>query len=229
MRLSEKKTDENARMYASRVILDNIINLELPPGSGLSENELSGLLNLSRTPVREALIEMRRMGLVEIIPQKGSFVTKIDYELIEEAKFMRLALENAVLRLGCEQGVSEHILNQLKENLEQQSMYTLSEEAYSTVIGLDNSFHRLLFEAVDKIRTYELLQTQMVHFDRLRTLAYKALKGEKNSVTLKDHENILYALIRRDYELGEMVMARHLTRHQVEKKELDSLYPEYFL
>ena len=69
MKITMKKTDENARTYANRMILDNIINLELPPGTGLSENELSIQLNLSRTPVREALIEMSRIGLVEIIPK----------------------------------------------------------------------------------------------------------------------------------------------------------------
>lgn len=72
MKLVEKSPHENARMYAHRMILDNIINLELPPGSALSENELSLLLKLSRTPVREALIELSQLGLVEIIPQKGA-------------------------------------------------------------------------------------------------------------------------------------------------------------
>ena len=99
MKIEKKRPGENARMYAHRIILDNIINLELPPGSAISENDLSVSLNLSRTPVREALIEMTRLDLVKIYPQKGSFVSKIDYDLIEEAKFIRLSLELAALRL----------------------------------------------------------------------------------------------------------------------------------
>ena len=52
MKITEKRAGENARIYANRMILDNIVNLELPPGVGLSENELSVQLKLSRTPVR---------------------------------------------------------------------------------------------------------------------------------------------------------------------------------
>ena len=110
MKIEKKRPGENARMYAHRIILDNIINLELPPGSAISENDLSVSLNLSRTPVREALIEMTRLDLVKIYPQKGSFVSKIDYDLIEESKFIRLSLELAALRLLCEQGIPADVL-----------------------------------------------------------------------------------------------------------------------
>ena len=57
------------KIYEIKAIDDNIINLELPPGSAISENDLSVSLNLSRTPVREALIEMTRLDLVKISPQ----------------------------------------------------------------------------------------------------------------------------------------------------------------
>lgn len=215
-------------MYAQRIILDNIINLELPPGSALSENELSFLLKLSRTPVREALIEIGRLGLVEIIPQKGSFVTRIDYDLIEESKFMRLSLENSVLKLICEQGVSKEAMNQIRQCMAQQRRDAEICTEYMIMMELDKEFHRLLFAAVGKLRTHEFLQAQMVHFDRLRTLAYRTLKKAKVEQMIKDHENILYALERRDAELAEMVMTRHLTRHEIDKKELDNYCPDYF-
>ena len=57
-----------------RVLLYNIIHIELRPGSAVSENELSSSHSLSRTPVREALIELNRIGLVEIRPQRGSCI-----------------------------------------------------------------------------------------------------------------------------------------------------------
>ena len=96
MTILEKERSENARSYAVRVLLYNIVHLELTPGSSVSENELSSALSLSRTPVREALIELNRIGLVEIIPQKGSYVSKIDYDIVEESRFLRLVMENAV-------------------------------------------------------------------------------------------------------------------------------------
>ena len=212
MKVLDRLSAENARTYALRVLQYNIINLELVPGSTVSENELSAILNLSRTPVREALIELSKVGLVEIQPQRGSYIAKIDYELIEESRFMRLVLENAVLKLACEDlRMEDNILK--KENAER-------------LFELDNEFHKLLFHSVDKARTYEIIRSQMVHFDRLRALSLKTVKPDK---TVEDHENILYAIERRDAELAEMLMTRHLTRHRVEKSELLKAYPEYFV
>ena len=77
MNILDRIPGENARSYAVRVLRSNIISLQLPPGSIVSENEISTALNLSRTPIREALIELSRSKLVEILPQKGSYVTRI--------------------------------------------------------------------------------------------------------------------------------------------------------
>lgn len=223
MELLDRQPGENARSYALRVLLDNIINLELAPGSAVSENELSLALNLSRTPVREALIELNKMGLVDILPQRGSYIAKIDYELIEESRFMRLVLENAVLALVCA-GISPEYEDKLRANLEDEIRH-LNAPDYSRLFELDTDFHRLLFLSVGKGRTYDVIHSQMVHFDRLRALSIKSIKPDK---IVEDHENILYAIGRHDGELAEMLMTRHLTRHRVEKSELIKLYPDYF-
>lgn len=223
-----KNKGENVRDYAYRVILHNIVTLELPPGSTVSENELSEQLKVSRTPVREALLEMRRLGLVEAFPQKGSYVTKIDYNMIDDANFIRLSLENAIVRLACQVGISSRYLKKLHDNLEQQRKYEPLEDAYAILLELDNAFHRLLFEAVDKNQAGDFLQPQMLHLDRLRNLAFRTLKVSKFNRTVDDHANILYAVEKRDEELAEMVMTKHLTRHLYEKKELWDLHPNYF-
>lgn len=223
MKILDKLPSENARSYAIRVLMHNIINLELIPGSAVSENELSAALELSRTPVREALIELSRMGLVEILPQRGSYISKINYDIIDESRFMRLVLENAILKLACSE-MSKDYLNALKSNLEEAKK--CAEDAdHGRFLELDNDFHKLLFESVNKVWTYEIIHSQMVHFDRLRMLAVKSIKNIK---TIEDHENIIYALERHDEELAEMLMTRHLTRHQMEKSELLELYPDYF-
>lgn len=224
MNVLVRQPAENARIYALRVLQHNIINLELVPGSAVSENELSSSLQLSRTPVREALIELSKVGLVEIQPQRGSYISKIDYELIEESRFMRLVLENAVLKLACE-GISQDYMDELHENVLQEET-SLKAQNSDHLFELDNDFHRLLFHSVSKGRTYEIIRSQMVHFDRLRSLSLKTVKHDK---TVEDHENILYAIQRRDGELAEMLMTRHLTRHRVEKSELLKAYPDYFV
>ena len=223
MKILDKLPYENARSYAIRVLMQNIISLELPPGSAVSENELSAALSLSRTPVREALIELSRIGLVEILPQRGSYISKIDYDLVEESRFMRVVIENAVLKLACE-GISQEYIDALENSLKEQRKYTELENA-TKFLELDNEFHRLIFESVNKIWTYKIINDQMVHFNRLRTLSLKSIK---NQYTIKDHEDILYSIKRKDAEMAEMLMTRHLTRHRMEKTELLELYPYYF-
>ena len=69
MKILPRSVSENARTYAVKVLLYNIIHMELLPGSAVSENELSEALSLSRTPVREALIELSRINLKSFLKE----------------------------------------------------------------------------------------------------------------------------------------------------------------
>ena len=102
MYIGEQLARESGRDYALRIIKENIIRLELEPGSSISDREIAACLSLSRTPVREALLELAKSKVVDIYPQKGSVVSLIDYELVEEAYFVRNVLESAVVELACE-------------------------------------------------------------------------------------------------------------------------------
>ena len=218
-----RKPGENARAFALRVLQDNIVTLELPPGTAISENETAEILSLSRTPVREALIELSKLGLVEIVPQKGSYVTKIDYGVIDDIRFTREVLEVAVARVACNE-ISEIQLKELSLNLDKQKA-SLEENDLDRFFELDNEFHLLIFQAAHRERVFGFLRSQMVHFDRLRFLSLKSVNHQK---TIEDHENLIYALSRHDDDLVEMMIRRHLNRHQFEKDALTELYGEYF-
>ena len=122
MRLLERFPRETGRDYALRTIKDNIISLRLAPGSQISENELAAEMGLSRTPVREALIELSKVKIIEIYPQKKSVVSLIDYSMVEEARFIRNLLECAVVELDCKMAAEEDI-RRLEENVQLQNFY----------------------------------------------------------------------------------------------------------
>ncbi len=229
MKIYRQFPRENAREYAHRVLLDNIIKIELPPGSAVSEKDIADVLGLSRTPVREALIEMNRLGLVEIIPQKGSYVTKIDYGLIEEARFVRQSVELAVIDLACEQGILAEDMELLDRNMEEEKAWGDRIDSEYHLLGLDNEFHRLLFKSVGKLQAHRFVQAQMYHFDRLRILTVRTLGTQKNMRIIKDHENILGALKKQDKEQAEQLMKEHLSRHLEEREALENARPEYFV
>ena len=83
-----------------RALRDAIISPELAPGQRLSENELAERLAVSRTPVREALIRLRDERFVQIVPQLGTFVTRISTAAVQDAQFIRESLECAAVRLA---------------------------------------------------------------------------------------------------------------------------------
>ena len=88
---------ENNRAYACRVLRMNIMTLRLQPGEPLNEGELAALLQLSRTPVHEAITTLHTDWLVEVFPQRGTRVSRIDPALVKEGYSTRLMLESALL------------------------------------------------------------------------------------------------------------------------------------
>ncbi len=223
MRLTERYSKETGREYALRMLKDNIIHLDLIPGKLLSENELSTEMHLSRTPVREALIELSKVKIVEIYPQKGSAVSLIDYNLVEEARFMRNVLECAVVELACKMAGEEAVM-ELKENVKLQEFY-LENRSPERLLKLDDEFHRLLFHITGKNQVYQLMDSITIHFDRIRSMSLIAVKDLK---TISDHQAIVEAIAAKDGNRAKEVMEKHLSRYKIDEEALRKEYPGYF-
>lgn len=224
MHLPKRLPRETGRDYALRTIRDNIVRLELAPGSMVSENELSAAMGLSRTPVREALIELSKVKIVRIYPQKGSVVSLIDYELVEESQFMRKVLECAVMDLACKM-VTPADLQRLEENIALQKFY-LENYYPQTLMDLDNEFHRILFEIAHKSQVYALMDTISIHFDRVRSVALSSVKNDR---IVQDHEDLMRAIAAHDAEKARTLMETHLNRYKIDAKAIRVQHPEYFL
>ena len=224
VKLEERPCAETAREYALRMLKENIISMELKPGAMVSENELAAQLGLSRTPVREALMDMAQYGLVDILPQRGSRISLIDYALVEEARFAREVLEVAILSIVCE-NVTEESLAQLRQNVRFQQLSQEPEMSGTfDMMELDNEFHRLLFHIAHKDNTVRMLEGMMVHFDRVRALSLSVVKDQK---IISDHLAICDAIERRDVAAAQAVMTKHLSRVNVDEATIRAACPEY--
>ncbi len=226
MQITKRLIKESAREYAFRILKENIINLELKPGIRVSEYELANEMGLSRTPVREALIELDKSKIVESYPQKGIYISKIDYALVEEAKYFRLVLEKAIIELICNEAEVMG-LDKLKENLKLQEFY-LQNPTPDKLLELDNEFHRQLFEIANKMQIYSMLDSMTIHFDRVRSLSLKTIK-DKDIKIVEDHQQIIKAIEERDAEKGIQIMTNHLSRNKMEVVELQQQYPDIFI
>ena len=221
--LPERLPRETGRDYALRVLKENIVNLEIAPGSQISENELSAALGISRAPIREALSELEKVKIVEIQPQKKTSVLLIDPALVEEARFMRSTLEDAVIGEVCMQR-TEQDLFRLEENLTLQDLAFRS-NALDQVMIKDNEFHRYFFEISRKPEIYQLMQTLQIHFDRVRNLTLHTIIDRK---ILEEHEAIFRCIKERDVENARIRLRAHLERVQVDSSVVRKAYPQYF-
>ncbi|MBR5422309.1 MAG: GntR family transcriptional regulator [Lachnospiraceae bacterium] len=223
MKSYTKYPRESARDYALRVLKENIISLELKPGTVISENELAAKLGISRTPIREAIIELGKTNLIETYPQRGSYITLIDPKMVEEARFLRKITDTAVIEEACDE-VDEEGLAKLEENVTLQEFY-LSKGMTEKIFDLDNQFHKDIYTIAKKDIIYTIHSMLMIHFDRVRNLSVETVKDFK---VVTDHRNMLEAIRARDKVTAVALVNKHLNRYKIDEQEIRKQRPEYF-
>lgn len=223
MKNIDRLTGETARDFAFRVLKDNIVSLELKPGTLISENEIASELGLSRTPVREAIIDLSKASIIEIFPQKGSYVSLIDSQMVEEARFLRRFLDRAVIEVACE-SCDPDTLARLEENVTLQELYLVREDT-KKIFTLDNEFHKLIYTAAKKDIIYEMRSTIMIHFDRVRTLSVETVKDMK---IVADHRGMFSAIASHDKEKALELVDKHLSRYMVDEEQIKKEFSQYF-
>lgn len=201
-----------------------IVNLELPPGTTLSEKEMSLTFDVSRTPVRESFVRLAQEGLVVVLPQRGTRVSLIDPELVEEARFMREQLEKAVIRLACE-SFPEDKFEELESNLAQQKE-SIERHDGKQMFELDEAFHRILFEGCRKQGTWSVIQQMNAHLNRSRILWLSA--DPHWSHLYEQHRVMADAIRRHDRDYAERVMQEHLSLIISNLTVLKEKHPDYF-
>ena len=183
-----------------------IITLAVLPSEALSEKELSLQLGVSRTPVREALIRLADEGLIDILPQRGSFVAPIRIKDVEEAQFIRESLEVAVVRRLAGR-CSPQFLAGTKANLAAQER-AVSGRNGDLFLELDEAFHRGFCEESGLPRSWRVIQTVKLQMDRVRYLSLP--DPDHLSALLSQHWAIVEALENNEPEMASAAMADHL-------------------
>lgn len=223
LRLLDRKERESAHDYAYRVIRYNIIELTLAPGVSVSEKSLCEQLQISRTPVREALLDLSRQRLVDIVPQRGTTISLIDPQMVLEGHFLRALVEEAVVRLVCSL-IDEHSFHQLESNLLMQE-YHAGHNELDEFILLDNEFHKTLFRICKKEATYGIVSEFQAHLDRGRKLS---LQFVKINDLVQDHRGVLEAIDAGDADRAALEMKHHLSHVLSDQQQLMERFPQFF-
>lgn len=216
MVLYEKLDKETGKDYVYRVLKDNIMCLELKPGELLSESDLAKKLNVSRTPIREVLIKLKTEKLIEVKPQAGTYVSLIDWNLIEEAIFIRYNLEKEALKEACE-NFSEHILMEMENCLFAQKLVAQKGDNLLEFHNLDKEFHRLLFVGINKGNVWECVCNISTHYNRMRLLAEMKLNKD---FLVDQHITYLDIIKNKNSDIIDDVVSRHIKEPVEQWKKL---------
>jgi len=197
-------TKERAYNEIKHVILSGYITSE----EIFTEVKLAELLNTSRTPVREALADLIKEGLIVSIPRKGMAVRKVTENEMEQIFLLRASIETKVIQKLAETITPEQ-LEELKAICKEQEEAMLNNDDIA-FIKLDQTFHITLTRFVE----YELIEQMLLNLHNLSQLiGLRAIKKiNRMKEVLEEHLDIISAIERKDAEQSAEMMARHLNK-----------------
>ncbi|WP_415913567.1 GntR family transcriptional regulator [Paraburkholderia sp. J63] len=188
---------------------------QMPPGTPLSEKEIAEKFEVSRQPVREAFIKLSEAGILQVLPQRGTFVKKISPRKVREGRFIREAIESAVVRKAAD-SITDAQLQLLGENLREQRVAAKVNDM-PAFLALDESFHRSIAQAIDCAAAWDTIQDIKAQMDRVRYLSLPDVSPLE--LVIRQHAKILAALRAHDPAAAEDAMRVHL------REILESLGP----
>lgn len=213
--------DRPTKWTIYQALRHDIVTLGLTPGERLSENDLADRFGTSRAPVREALIRLAEDGLIEVRPQRGSYVAPISLPAMHHARFVREALEVAVVRRAAENGIPTVMERRLRDLVARQG--EAAEDAIRFT-GLDDLFHRTLAEAAGEGRVWAIVEREKVQFDRMRFLSLPRVTPV--STLMAQHLAMVEAIVRRDPRSAEAAVRAHLGEILKITRDLADRFPD---
>ncbi|MGN0372845.1 MAG: GntR family transcriptional regulator [Enterocloster sp.] len=202
----------------------NIMSMRLKPGQAMSTQEMATKLNVSRTPVREAFLQLQSEGLVEMIPQRETIVSRIDLKRVNQEKFIRECLELGVVNRFLDKKEQKDIQAMLQLiDVQKQCAQTGDCVGF---LDADDRFHKILFDATDQQMAWATIISRNGHYNRLRILFVQEKAVMESSVG--QHAEIVELLEAGEKERIRRALVSHIQRLEVDKTGLVMLYPDYF-
>ena len=200
-----------------------IVTGELIPGTRLSEQEIATSYGLSRQPVREAFIRLAGEKLLEVRPQRGTYVRKIDLVEVETSRFVREAVEADIAKLAAREADAAAV-TELRRQMARQT--EIAGSAGSSFVELDELFHTTLAEIAGRAGAWSYLQPIKMHMDRVRHLTAAEFPVDR---LVGQHGAIVEAIAAHDPEAAETATRTHLRGVLDDLPKIAEAHPDYFI
>lgn len=212
------------RVYCE--VRGRIVSGDLSPGDQISIEGVATAYGVSRTPVREALLQLAEEELVVIVPQVGAGVALVDLRKVYEAQFVREVLERACLAAGTKVAHTD-ILASLGKALRAQRA-AIRERESAEFYRCDEIFHNLLCSMSGHSGISRITNSARAHLDRLRQLSLRNNLGLMETL-YGEHRTLVEALEQGDFAKADQTLRGHLRRIFRYADELRQRHPEFFV
>jgi DNA-binding GntR family transcriptional regulator len=189
-----------------RELRDRIVSVGLVPGEAVAEQRIAEAYGVSRTPVREAFKRLAEEGLLEVIPQVGSFVARIDLRLVRDSHFVRATLECRLVALAAAR-IDEAGRARLRENVAVQRR-AIAEHDAGAFFRADEAMHALIAEIAGHPGAWQVIHAAKAQLDRVRRLSLAS--GTRSRLRMVEHRSIAACVIAGDADGAERAMHTHL-------------------
>ncbi len=208
-----------------RLLRNEIITCRLAPYEAISENRICGMFGVSRSPVRIAVTRLAEDGLIEIFPQRGTYVAPIKMKQVREAQFARSALEVALAEEAARHWTPQ-FTSEIQQNLERQSRH--AEQGDSWSFFLDNeAFHQIIARAARLEGVWTTVQSVKTIWDRIGHIANRVPAHTLEIIA--EHKSIVEALIRGHESDAAAAMKTHMMSVDHAIARLQPLHAHYFV
>lgn len=205
-----------------RILREQIIQAELMPGERISEAEIAKSLSISRQPVREAFIKLSEEGLVQVLPQRGTYVTRISIASVMDVRFVRAAIEADIVRQVAGEHTAETV-RELRDQIARQRQVPQDDRA--AFLRLDELFHHTLAAAAGRAYAWSVIESVKAQMDRVRFLSVDDIQIGR---LIEQHERIVDAIAAGDVGKAEAALRRHLREILKSLPEIARARTEFF-
>lgn len=217
---------EDARQYAYRIIKAYILDFTFPPDQKMNEADFASALNISRTPIHDTFVRLSRENLVDIIPQRGAFVSKLDMKRIENAIWIHSVLGRDTIHTIFIKNIKKDDISVLTKDINQLQK-CLESHTYNNIAPTIFHYYNQLFElAGDMDFIWESLETTNNDF---RRLLYMSSHTNFVQHIIRDFTALAEALLQRDCDQACHVYQSHLDQLSAVAKELTQTKESFFV
>lgn len=214
-----------------RDIRKRILKLQLEPGQKISENQMCEEYGVSRSIIRSVFGRLSQLDLLTVYPQRGTYVSLIDLNYIEDLLILRTAVEKEVLYemfKKIKESDRQILVKELEDNLELQENFRNMVSYDKKFQNMDSKFHKTMIDSVKRYRLVKILANPMLHITRWRNFDIGIDHGRMSEL-IDQHRAIVEAIKDNNLYEAQQAMDSHLVSISKIASRAKEGYPQYFM